>query len=268
MFTNCKVISKNTLPSDYFAAFAERGDTGFPVTNSMLREFMQCPARWKAGHVAPDSEAKRWGSLFDCYALTPAQFDSRFVIEPASYENEKGEKKPWNNNAKACREWHQSKAGLEVVKADTVLEIERAFNAITNDEVAKAWLDASDRQVWVGGYWEDKETGLTVPVKCLLDFVPRIGTEFDKCLGDLKTTRNAAVLPWQREAYRYGYHIQGALYTDLYVAATGEDRNTWCWIVSESYPPYQAGKRIMSQDFLALGRAAYTRAIENYCACL
>jgi hypothetical protein len=268
MFTNAKVVSKQTLASAYFAGSAQRGDTAYPVTNSMLKEFSHCPARWRAGYVSPDSEAKHWGSLLDCLATAPEQFECRYAVQPPTYKTDKGEDKPWSNNATVCRAWREQQAGREVIHADDLQAVKSALAAMHSDEVISAWFAASDCQVWVAGQWEDKQSGLTVPVKCLLDFVPRIGTEFDKCLGDLKTTRSAAIMPWQREAYRFGYHIQAAFYTDIYVAATGEDRNTWCWIVSESYPPYQPAKRILSQDFLTLGRAAYQRALENYCACL
>lgn len=269
MLTNCKVISKNTLPADYFySATEERGNVAFPASSSVLREFAKCPARWKNGYESPESTAKDWGSLVDCLTLTPGQFDGRYVIQPSTYTNDKGEVKPWNNNATVCKSWRAENAGRNIVSEDEVAAARLAVARLRGDEVIRAWLDACDTQVWVAGYWADKGTGLTVPVRCLIDFVPRPDTEFAKCLGDLKTTRTAAVLPWQRDCFQMGYHVQAALNLDLYAAATGEDRNTWCWILSESFEPYQTGKRMLSQDFLTLGRASYRRMLENYCACL
>ena len=267
-FTNCKIISKQTLPSDYFACFADRGDAGHPVSSSTLREFARCPSRWRGGYVAPESEAKAWGSLLDCLALTPEQFDARYAVQPKTYKNEKGETKPWNNNANACRSWNAEQVGREIVRAKDQRNAESAIRRMVEDELIAAWIKSCDCQVWGAGQWQDDKSGLTIPVKCLIDFVPRADTEFCKCLGDLKTTRTAGVMAWQRDCYRMGYHFQAAFNTDLYVAATGEDRNTWCWILSESYEPWEPGKRMLSQDFITLGREAYTRAIENYCACL
>jgi hypothetical protein len=102
----------------------------------------------------------------------------------------------------------------------------------------------------------------------LIDFRPRVDTEFAHCLGDLKRTRSAALMPWQRDCFNMGYHVQAAFYQDLYAAATGEDRNTWCFVLSESLRPFQPGKRILSQDFYAIGKAEYVRLMENYCLCL
>jgi hypothetical protein len=98
--------------------------------------------------------------------------------------------------------------------------------------------------------------------------VPRADTEFSSCLGDLKSTRSAALIPWARHCYDMGYYIQAAFNTDLYVAATGEDRNTFCFILSENYEPFEPARRMLSQDFLTLGRAEYRRLLGLYAKCL
>lgn len=126
----------------------------------------------------------------------------------------------------------------------------------------------SDTQVWLAGEWHDEPTGLVVPVRGLVDIAPRAESEFALCLADLKTTRSAAVLPWQRWCYQARYHWQAALYIALWNAATGEERNTFCFIVQENFAPWQTGKRMLSQDFLTLGTAEYRAALANYCQCL
>lgn len=266
-FTNCKVVGKDVSPLAYHAQEAQRGSKDYIMSPSSLREFGHCPARWKAGYEPPDSDAKDWGSLFDTLALTRDQFGDRYAVEPGTYKNEKGEVKPWNNNSNVCKAWREDQGEKEIVKAKQVEEAEFAIKCLLSDEIVRAWFDCCDRQVLVSGEWKT-EAGLIVPVRCLLDFVPRVGSEFEKCLGDLKTCRTAAVLPFQRDAFRMGYHVQAAFDLGLYSAATGEDRNTWCWVLSESYPPYQSGKRMLSQDFLTLGQATAGRLMENYAKCL
>ncbi len=200
--------------------------------------------------------------------LTPEQFESRYAIKPATYPDRKtGEKKPWNMNATFCREWAEEQGGREIISAGDLQEADAAIRSLRRDDIITDFLAASDCQVLLQGEYV-AANGIIVPVRCLMDFVPRSDSEFFKSLGDLKTTRNAAPMPWQRWCYQAGYYIQAAFDTDLYVAATGEDRNTWCFVLVENYEPYQTGKRILSQDFLELGRAEYRQHLENYAACL
>jgi hypothetical protein len=269
-FQNARVFAVSADPTEYHRHEIPRGQPGYVMSSSALREFGRCPDRWVSEFNPPESDSKDYGSLFDCLALTPEQFSKRYVLQPATYTNEKREVKDWSGNANVCKEWkaRQKELGIEVVSQKDLDECQNAIKRMMSKEVIKSFFEASDRQVWVKGEWNDPATGLVIPVQCLIDFVPRVGTEFEKCLGDLKTTRNAAVLAWQRDCYTMGYHVQAAFYQDLYIAATVEDRNTWCFVLSENIPPFQPGKRILTQDFYALGKADYVRLLENYCACL
>lgn len=270
-FINAQIVGKSVNPLDYFnmPEGAERGHASWPMSSSSLRAFGSCPSRWLAGYEPPDSDAKEFGRLQDCLILTPDQFTARYAIQPAEYESEDGPKK-WNNNAKVCRAWTQQRLaeGKEVVTATDVAAGAEAESRLRSDDILNAFLTASDCQVWVAADWQDEPTGLTVPVKCLIDCVPRLETEFAKALGDLKTSRNASLMAWQRWCFQAGYHVQGAFDLDLYVAATGEDRVSWCWLVQENYPPWEPARRLMSQDFLTLGRATYQSLLANYCQCL
>ena len=64
------------------------------------------------------------------------------------------------------------------------------------------------------------------------------------------------------------YHVQAALELDLYNSATGESRNEFRHVIQESYPPYQTGRRILTEEFIQMGRAKYTAALMLYAECL
>lgn len=268
MFQNARIVCRNANPEAYHNQDSAPGTKGFAVSSGSLRTFAQCPARFRSGYRPPESAAKDYGSLLDCMVLTPELFVERYAVQPENYENEKGDVKPWNNNAKVCRQWRKKHEGLEIVTASELATAKAAKSKLSEDSIISDWLAACDFQTWVAGEWKDEETDLVVPVRCLIDCEPRPDTEFSKCLGDLKTTRNAALIPWQRFCYQMGYYIQAAWDIDLYVAATEQDRNTWCWILQENYEPWQTARRMMSQDFLTLGRAEYRQAMSNYCQCL
>lgn len=291
-FVNAHIVGKDVVPEDYFAENHPRGSKEFTMTSSALRLFGHCSSRWKAGYVAPETSAKDLGSLFDCLALTPAQFDKRYAVHPETYQVKGMEcpkcgsitdskscrscgedriavllTKPWNWNSVHADNWKLVLQGREPLSKSEHDGGLAAVARLESDPILQPFLAASDRQVWVAGEWEDK-SGLKVPVKALIDLVPRNDTEFPLCLGDLKSCRNAALPSWWQDCRKYGYFLQSAFHMGLFNAATGENRDTWCFLLLENYPPYEPGRRILSQDYLNLGRAEVDRLMTNYCACV
>ena len=249
-FKNCKVVWTGINPTAYHSDLPKRGDPAYPVSTSMLKVFGECPARWRDGYEPPESEAKNYGALVDCLALTPDQFHKRYAIRPETYPDSKtGEAKPWNSNSHWCKTWlaETEKAGVEPIKKNDWLIASDAVKRLHGDELIKSFSDAADKQVLVNGLWTDDPTGLVLPVRCLLDYVPRKETEFGEALGDLKTTRNASPRQWMRWSSERGYHIQAAFDTDLYNAATGEERFSWCFVVQENYAPWQTARYLLAQ---------------------
>lgn len=266
-FQNASIKCVNGNAEEYHKDDFERGHPRFRMSSGALRQFGYCPSRWKAGYESPSTPSTDFGCLLDMLLLTPDSFRARYAVQPETYVNEDGEEKKWNNNAKVCRKWVEEQEGRAIVHNDDVEEARKAVHRIMADDDAYTFLAHSETQVWVEGEWVDK-SGLVVPVKGLIDIVPSKSEIYHTCLGDLKSTRCAALLPWQRFCFTQGYHIQAAWYLDLYRAATGEDRNTFCFLLAENFPPYEPAKRMLSQDALAFGRAEVDRLMANYCACL
>lgn len=273
-FINSKLIGSQVDATEYHGQKIPRGMHAYPMSPSALKEFGRCPNRWLHGYQSPESEAKDWGSLLDCLVLTPGLFESRYIIEPATYVNEKGETKKWSNNAKACKDWHDQQAGKEVVKAGDIESVKAARERLLSDDVIKAFLDASDKQVMVEAQWEDEATGLTIPVRCLIDLVPKTDSEYGRCLGDLKSARDASVETFNDDGFKLGYPLQAAFDLDIYNAATGENRNTWFFACQESYPPYQPAVHIYDCDgtqpgnAIVTGRVWYKWLLKQYCKAL
>jgi hypothetical protein len=300
MFKNAQIISRGTNPADYHKQTAARGTPEYFMSPSSLKEFARCAQRWQAGYESPAGSAQRWGNLLDCRLLTPDQFGLRYEVRPDSYDdvvlkcpgcgsisealkckkcNANREQsiveKPWNGNAKECREWESiaRMGGREIVSSTELSDCYAAISRLKDDEIISLFLESCERQVLVRGEWHDPATGLVIPVRCLIDLEPRKETEFGLCLGDVKTTFNCGP-QFGRHAHKYGYHIQAAFDLDLYNAATGEARNTWCLVAQESFPPWQIGRKMFASDFdanpdgmggfITLGRSEYRRALANY----
>lgn len=277
MIKNAFIVETDADPKTYHEQQSKipRGDVNFIMSSSALRVFGQCPSRWVAGYEPSSSASMEYGSLLDTIVLQPDLFQNRYAIKPLTYNavdtkgRPTGEVKDWNGNSNVCKKWLEDHKHLEVTTEDEAKEALAARRMLESDEVIKAFLDASDRAVWLQAEWHDEKTGLVIPLKALLDLVPRLDSEFAKSVGDLKSTRNAAVIPWTKWCFSAGYHIQAALYWDILAAAEPKrDITDFCFILSENYSPYQTGKRLLAGDFVELGRSTYQKLIKGYCACL
>lgn len=269
MLKNCVIKAVLVDPMGYHNQEAERGTPEFVMSPSSLKEFAHCPSRWKNGYKQPDSDAKDFGNLLDTIFLTPTLFQHRYALKPETYTDSKtGEIKKWNGNSNTCKAWLEDHADKAVVTAYEVQEAQLAAKRLAADETIEEFVKVSDKQVHLIGQWDDPDTGVIVPVQCLMDLVPKGDSTFQKSLGDLKTTRNASQGAFAKQVFTFGWHIQAALDIDLFVAATKQDRTDWIFIAVENYPPYAIGRRLLSQDFLDIGRATYRDSLKRYARCL
>lgn len=285
MIKNCKIIGVGVDDQTYHDAPENRGERDYVVSSSRLRGvFAKSPRAWKNGWSMPKSEAMTYGSLFDCLVLTPELFASRYVVRPDYYEIKvkgESERKPWNNNAAQCREWNiaQKASGLKPISQNQLDEANEAVKRLLSDDAIAAFINGSEKQVWCKGEWHDDATGLVVPVQCLIDLVERVVPLTVQKIGDLKTTTNASPLPWARFARSVGYDVQAAWNLDLFNAASGREIDRFEFVLSESYHPYETGRRIAIDprsgdpqadegSAIVSGRRAYHRMMADYCQCL
>src|SRR6202000_3492768 len=129
----------------------------------------------------------------------------------------------------------------------------------------------SQKQVMVFADYKDADTGIIVPLKCLLDFVPsKDNARWGKTLGDFKSALSCNPPIWEKEIFRHNYDAQATLYHDMYFSATGEDRPDWVFIVQENQPPYEVADPLpmMSAGFIDIGRAKIAFALKFYARCL
>ena len=273
--TDAKIVGDN-VPSDvYFRqeAGAERGTPAFVMSRGSLMEFARCPERWINGYESEETKATEWGSLIDCLVLTPDKFKERFAITPAMYPCEPTKRdprteKPWNANSNFCAEWEELQIGKQIVKPAKLTEAENAVKFLMGNEQIRQLIKCSRKQVMAVAAYHEVETGIDVSLKVLIDLVPELGTPFEKCLADLKTAVAASYFLWGRAVKQHDYHVQAALYSDVYRAATGEDRPDWFNAVQESFPPWQTATWALSSEYVEIGRMKYLDALKKYCQCL
>lgn len=268
-FTNPSLVRYGVDPADYHQQDIKRGDPRYVMSRSELCTFAACPSRWIHGYRFEETESTEWGDLMDCLVTDNARFESRFAIKPQFYLSDKGEEKKWTRAAKVCAAWEDEQGGKTLVKHEAMQEANSAVERLMKDPAIHSFLMCSKKQVMVTADWKDA-SGLVIPVKILVDLVPDPAHEmYGKCLGDFKTTRNAAPSKWTRAVSDLNYHAQAALYLDIYNAAKPEeDRVEFRHIIVENVKPFEPARRWLDAEMIDYGRAIYRNALSLYAQCL
>lgn len=260
--------------SEYVAlGAAKRGDPKMVMSRSAMMEYSRCPARWIRGFREGDTDATDWGSLVDCLITCPESFSSQYAITPETYTADgpkKGDapvEKPWNWNATVCKDWRKAheEQGMKCIKPDEWDSAREAAARMAGDAELMKFIQCSKKQVFVLVKYIDPDSSIEVSIKCLLDLVPDPASAFGKSLGDLKTTNNAGKRKWARHVNDYNLDAQAALHMDCYNCAAKTNYTQFHHLVQESFEPYECGRRILSEEFLNIGRAKYLRALADYC---
>jgi len=86
--------------------------------------------------------------------------------------------------------------------------------------------------------------------------------ETNGILYDVKSTRYSDPQAFARDAYRLGYHVQGAFYIDT-MRALGYKANHFAFLVCPSENPFEPFAFEMTEDLIEDGRAIYSELIAN-----
>lgn len=175
------------------------------IINKSLAHFYDT---WPGNPDRADAEEKDhfiMGRALHHLVLGEPFFKKLFAIEPAEYVDEKtGEAKPWNNNAKVCRAWHeeQRKASRTALSQKVVVSLIGMSKSIGRHPFAgHALRGRIERSMFV----KDKATGLWV--KSRPDAIPGDSGDY----VDLKKTTSVLWEDLRRTIFDFGYHQQLAL---------------------------------------------------------
>lgn len=245
--------------ADYLHQTEKRGHPGYVMSRSELMRFARNPRKWLDGATDEENDGTIWGSLVDCMILTPDRLQRDFAVRPHV------DGKLLNANSNQYKEWASQQGKATIVKPADLDAAGKAVEALIEDWEVYEVIHGSRRQVGIIATWQEGE--IEIPIRALIDIVPS-DEKWKSALADLKTGRNVSPAAWPRVCYERGYHVQGALYLDLWNAATGEQRDTFLHICQENTAPYAVGRRNLSQEFLQLGRSTYRQALMRYADCL
>lgn len=212
------------------------------VSRSALVSFKRSPLHYwheylRAGTVRPESsEAMVFGNALHCLVLEPKEFHNRH------YLFEKLERR-----SKAGKNYYDSyvtKAmNRQLISFEDYYKLEAMQKAIDNHPAAFKLIENAKYETSL--YWTDAETGILC--KCRPDIW---ATNY---IADLKTTFDASADVFQREVFKYNYHLQAAMIHEGIKNVTGEYIDDFVFIAIEKEPPYAIGIYQLDKDALQQG---------------
>jgi hypothetical protein len=227
------------------------------VSKHGLDLIRRAPAVYHARLAAPPetrTPAQRWGTLVHLYTLEWDNVPKEIAIVPADIDRRtKAGKEAWDAFVREA-------GSREPVTRDEHAELVRIAEAVHDHPTAGRILAggyASTAEMSL--YWTDCDTG----VKCRAR--PDQVT-VDMLAVDLKTTLNASADAFQRDAWKFRYHVQAAFYLDA-LRTLQHPAESFVFVAVEKEPPYLVQVFVATDEFIDAGRVAYKTDLETYKAC-
>lgn len=159
---------------------------------------------WNPNHIKQESSAALdFGRAAHCLLLGDEMFENSFVVRPETYENDKGEWKPWNGNANACKEWLAKHADKTVITPEQIERIRRIHADASTNEMIK--LGVLNGRVERTICWKDRETGIWLKVR------PDAMPNADGVFADLKTASKFSEDFLENQIFDACYYLQAAM---------------------------------------------------------
>lgn len=291
---NGKIIGSQISYADYHRQEPGigRGNPAYVMSRGELFEFSHNPRTWiDGGKPEKETDATAWGSLMDARVCPSKGAMDAFAIAPETCTATKtmgivksgkasaGDAVPWNPQCKEAKDWKEAveEEGRVPLSREDLAECEAGYKRLLADERVKSLLAVSEFQVMVVWEYADKDTGLVIPGRSLIDILPLAtggdgpDSEWAQYVADYKTARNAGLRFWDAEVHKRGYDWQAAMEVDALERTSlgaGNTPRTFLHVIQESDPPHTVARRFLSQGYMSKGRLAYTLALRRYCRCL
>lgn len=227
--------------------------SGKSVSKSLICDFIEDPAAWKASSRKEATGAMKAGSVLDCLMTEPHTFHDRYVM--SIYDEFR------TNESKAWRA-EMEEAGKQVLKQSEFDTAQAQMNAIYYKPEAKALIHGAQFQV---AFRHD--TKFPFGSKGLIDILPDDG----ETIVDLKTCQSTALESRRslaRHVFDWGYHIQAGAYCDGYSIASGQERIKFKFIFVTSTAPFRVAVIELPMRAILFGADIYRSGVKQFADCL
>lgn len=212
------------------------------LSYSQLKAFAKSPNHYLA-YLAQEFEQTPQmvlGSAIHCKVLEPETYEDRYVVAP-----------------KVDRRTKEGKAQAEAFEA--TLGDRTALSVETWEQVAKV-TDAVRDTRWASSLLHGTQMFEDVRMGAIAGFRFKAVADMvgDSWIADLKTTSDASPEAFMRQAYNLDYHLQAAIYCELY------NLPRFFWIVAETSAPYNVQVYQQSEEAANASRTRMYKLLEEF----
>lgn len=233
------------MPNDVYHSYAGVSKSGLDLIN-------RSPAHYRYGTKREPTSSMVLGSAIHAAILEPDWFKMKYVLLKDVNDRRKAE-------YKAAVSVHGAELVLIAGDADRVSGMQEVVYA--NSECRDLLTPLSEYATELSAFIECPETG--VLMRCRYDFLA-----YQKGYTvDLKSSRSSAPNEFSKSVYNYRYHVQDAMYSDIYKLITGKNID-FKFLVVESDAPHVPMIYTLTDETKSIGFAEYRRNIETYAECI
>lgn len=209
--------------------------------------------RYEIEHPKAQTPAQAFGAAVHCQTLEgDDEYARRFALKMAG-----GSKVAKEANSAA------TESGRTLLSAEPFSQVLRVTEAIRAHPKASKLFNGESE---VSAVWRDKETGLLAKGR-----FDSIGVW--PCIPDLKTTQDIGHHSFKADVYRFGYHVQAALYLEAAEALELKARNgdpirKFVIVAVEKEPPYPIRVISLGEQVLSAGRKRLRKLKRIWAACV
>lgn len=234
------------VPRDLYDAMAR-------VNFSALKHMARSPAHYRHYLLTKpeDTDPKRLGRAVHLATLEPERFRETVAV--------------WDGGARRGKDFerfceeHEGKELLTEHQHETALAVQKA---VRSDATAMKYLSNGHGEVTM---LATRTAGAGKDATKLL-LKGRIDFDGANAIADLKSTFDASISAFGRQAFSMSYEAQSAWYSDLYFQITGI-RKEYVLVAVESAPPHVVQVYRMTDQVLQLGREKYQGWLDRLAFC-
>lgn len=224
------------------------------VSRSELWNMRLSPEKFKylLDNPLPSTPTQIFGSAFHKYVLEPDTFYAEYAVMPKIDKRTKDGKAQFEAFAADCGE-------RSIINEEDFATIKAMRDKLMSTKLAYRLLSGAKEQ---SVFWTDDWSGERC--KCRPDAITEIGGI--NVLVDLKTCANASTESFARDAIKYGYDLQAAMYKigcDIAFNRTHD----FVFIAIERESPYAVNIMQADEITIGLGRNKFRKYLDMYAEC-
>lgn len=244
------------------------------ISKSGLTALKVSPDHYKNGEPYVETPDKIFGKMYHCFVLQPELFEKEYfvfdeqnaisAIVTKAHSEGKDIQKP--RATKEYKEWYEGQMsaadGKILVEMDDFNRMTAMKDKLMSHHYAKMLLTKGIAEQGLLGELE------TTAGKIGVKLIPDYRKDIKHIVTELKTTTDASLDGFGREAAKYDYHIQAAFYCDMVELFHNDNRAVkFIFVAQEKKKPFAFNLFECSPQFIAQGRYEYEMLLQLYKYC-